>query len=206
MKPYNLFAGEFFKRISLYVLVLIPAAAICQTKRTSCEKLKNGTFYLYPSDINKRYQAVRKGSIQIETDLDTGDTAILKIEWPRECTYTLQYVSGTKQRSKEEDDFWASHKITFDIVETGKDFYIFKGYVEDEPSFPTLQDTIWLKLPAYKTSFPSTFNPPASKYGQTSNLLPEGEIKTLLAEEQLSKSAIICKPLFHTWETRVEYH
>ena len=155
MKPHNLFAGVLGRGF-LYILLLIPAAAICQTKRTHCDKLKTGTFYLFPSDLNKHYQAIRKGSIQIETDLDTGDTAILKIEWPRECTYTLQYISGTKQRSKEEDDFWANHKITFDIVETGKDFYIFKGYVEDEPSFPTLQDTIWLRLPAYKTSFPST--------------------------------------------------
>ena len=183
MKPHKLFAGAL-GRVLVYILLIIPAAAICQNKKTNCDKLKNGTFYLYPSDLNKHYQAIRKGNIQIEMDLDTGDTAILKIEWPRECTYTLQYVSGTKQRSKEEDDFWANHKITFDIVETGKDFYIFKGYVENEPSFPTLQDTIWLKLPAYKTTFPSTFNPPEFKYGNTFNSPPKGGVKNLSQTEK----------------------
>ena len=47
----------------------------------NCEDIKNGVFYSYPKNVSKQYQLTRKGDIQKETDLITGDSSIWKVTW-----------------------------------------------------------------------------------------------------------------------------
>ena len=99
-------------------------------KQISCEQFKKGLFELH-SEVNNSISLIdRNDSIQTETDLSTGHIVKTRIKWTSNCDYELLYIS---QLNNSEDSIgfsMQSKPLKTTIVQTHKDYYIFKSTME----------------------------------------------------------------------------
>jgi len=111
----------------------------------NCEDIKNGVFYSYPKNVSKQYQLTRKGDIQKETDLITGDSSIWKVTWLNDCSYSLAYISGSVKITNEMKTFAESHNLVTKIETITGDFYSYHIYIDKVAGKYLLADTIWFQ-------------------------------------------------------------
>lgn len=124
-----------------------------------CSEVKEGVFYSNPNNSNDQWRSERKGAMQTEINLVTGDTSTWQVSWENDCQYTLKYLSGGKQLKKEETAFLKEHSIVFAINAVTSDYYIISQYIDKAGNIPFMIDTMWrreIKHPTDKRLFSLT--------------------------------------------------
>ena len=110
------------------------------SKQTGCERFKTGRFELHSKLDNSISLIERNDSIQTETNNKTGHVVKARIKWTANCEYALTYFAQTTNSSDTIVPFVQSRPLKTAILQTGKDFYIFKASMEGTNA--TLVDTL----------------------------------------------------------------
>jgi hypothetical protein len=132
------------KSLMLFLLIL-PYTSVTIAQIKTCKELKEGVFYSYPKNSSKQYQLTRKGDIQTEKDLSTGDSSLWKISWLNDCTYSLYFISGSAKLTDESRTFAKAHSLITKIESTTDDFYSYHIYIDKVAGKYLLADTIWFQ-------------------------------------------------------------
>lgn len=131
-------------RIFLVIsLVLAQFAVKAQEVRESCPEIKDGTFYSYPANSNDQWKSERAGDVQKEINLVTGDTLFFKVNWEKNCSYTLKYQSGGKKLKREELEVLKQYAFVFTVSAATPDYYVSASYLESAKNYPVAFDTMW---------------------------------------------------------------
>ena len=133
---------EKLNRIIIFTLcVLLLSFAI---PNTQCDLFKNGRFHYYSKDSKAHYVVIRKDSLQSEIDTKTGDTSFWKIKWLSNCEFHCSYISGTKNRSKEDQDFYEKSTLQFSILQTSTRYYVYDALFKSGLFTRQFNDTMWV--------------------------------------------------------------
>jgi hypothetical protein len=116
------------------------ASCASANKQSNCENFKAGRFELHSEGDNSVLLIDRNDSIQTETNKSTGHIVKARIKWIGICEYDLTYFTQTTNSSDTIVLFVQSRPLKTRIIQTGKDFYIFKFSMED--TNVTLVDTL----------------------------------------------------------------
>lgn len=111
------------------LLIMILAFGVSLAKSGSdlkCKGFKTGKFTLTDKTIAGKYIIERNDSLQIEIDLNKGDTSKYKVTWVNDCEYQLHILEGRDEIM----DFYRGKTLTIKIIETYKDSYKFEGSLE----------------------------------------------------------------------------
>jgi hypothetical protein len=125
--------------IFLTVAVFIFGSYTSETKIDNCKTIHKGEFYFHPKSSNKKYKIIRDGKIQKEITISTGDTAVYKINWIDDRTYTLDHISGgvkIPEGMKRPEIYTRFENIT-------TDYFLFKSCLDSLNSKYCLKDTMW---------------------------------------------------------------
>lgn len=123
--------------------VLFPFVLLGQSNKVDCQKVKEGTFYFYPSNTKLKYVIIRGDSIQEEIDYKTADTTFWKVYWQNDCTLKLGFIRKTQPISDGERYFYNSHITVIKIMDVTKDYYTFKGGLDSISTLKSISDTLW---------------------------------------------------------------
>lgn len=102
----------------------------------NCERFKIGRFQTRSEYDNSISIINRNDSLQIETNLTTGNITKAHIKWISNCQYDLIYISS----SDSFNSYVKSHILKTVIIQSKKDYYIAKSSMEGIDL--TLVDTI----------------------------------------------------------------
>src|SRR6185503_14870070 len=134
--------------ISSYLpLLLVMVLSPVDKEFSDCGQYKFGKFYVYNKVNNQRINIERKDSLQIETNLESGDITVMKVNWVGECEYELLFnyitpkeVSKSK-RSQNVVETSANIPLRIKILSGTDQYYVFEA---SKQGFKPLQDTVWL--------------------------------------------------------------
>ena len=132
------------RNIAVILLAVLLPGFILGQKKTKCKKVKTGNFYFYPAKSSNTFLISRNDSLQKEINLQTMDTSFWKLEWKTPCSFTLTFLKKTGKVSEEERTFLKSNRTVIEILEITKDYYVFKGWL-DNVTAPSITDTLWMK-------------------------------------------------------------
>ena len=136
----------------LILSLILPQLSNAQKKPANCDRIKSGTFYLYPQNSSEYYEWRRDCDKQFEKNLVTGDTTVYSIQWANDCDYTIKMVK-TSEHLKPEDKAWlAEHSYYHEIVTMTDDYYVAKGRADKRSGKMLREDTVWFKAKADYTS------------------------------------------------------
>lgn len=125
--------------LSLAATLLLTSCASSR-KHADCKKFKTGRFALHSEVDNSTSLVERNDSIQTETNKTTGHVVKARIKWTANCEYELSYFEQTTNSSDTIVPFVQSRPLKTTILQTGKDYYIFKSSMEG--TNVTLVDTL----------------------------------------------------------------
>ena len=132
-----------FCTVTLFFLLSLNICK-CQDKAI-CKELKSGIFNSYPKNSSDHYLINRSDEFQKEVNTKTGDTVLWKINWISDCTYSLQYISGSEKVTPELSEFYKQHKVVYQIQIATADYYIFKASADKASNTVFQTDTVWMK-------------------------------------------------------------
>ena len=137
---------HFLSRIRAIVFLIITFTFLGETQtKVDCSALQLGVFYNYPKNSAEKYVIYREKYIAREYDLVKGDSAIWRIDWKNNCTYSLKYISGNDKKTPEVAEFLTKHIFVYTIESVTSDYYVFNGYVDKVKGDILLSDTMWFK-------------------------------------------------------------
>src|SRR5688572_16431082 len=87
-----------------------------------CSKFRNGVFYIPATDKLTECRIDRKDKIQKESSADMSSTAIFKVKWLDDCTYTLTPTKKTLKNLYPDQP--KSAQLTVTITEVRENSYI----------------------------------------------------------------------------------
>jgi hypothetical protein len=93
---------------------------------TTCRDFKTGKYVLIDDKINGKYLIERNDTLQIEKDMNTGNTSKYRVTWVSDCEYHLAIIDGPEDIM----NFFRGKILTIRIVETYRDSYKFEGQLE----------------------------------------------------------------------------
>ena len=102
-----------------------------------CERFKTGRFETHSEIDNTRSLIQRSDSLQIETNLETGNITKAYIRWTSNCEYELLYISSSPDSINE---YIRAHPLKNIILKSNSNFYIAKSMMEGIDL--TLTDTV----------------------------------------------------------------
>lgn len=112
-----------------------------------CGQYKFGKFYIYNKVSRQRINIERKDSLQVETNAETGDITVMKVNWVGDCEYELLFnymtpkeVSKAK-RSQTVVETSANIPLQIKILSGTDNYYVFEA---SKQGFKPLRDTVWL--------------------------------------------------------------
>lgn len=129
--------------IGLLSIFIFTHTSFCQNKALTCSDIKNGIFHIYPKNSPDHFVDIREGEFVRETKVNSGDTSLYKINWLNDCTYSLQYLSGTEKMTGEMLKFFKKHKLVYEIPSLTNDYYVYKGHIDKTSNLPISIDTVW---------------------------------------------------------------
>lgn len=137
--------GRFVIFSSLLLLAIFCLSFIDKPV-ADCNQYKFGKFYIYNKVSKQRINIERKDSLQIETNVETGDITIMKVNWKTECEYELFFnymtpkeVSKSK-RSQTVVETFTDIPLRIKILSGTDSYYVFEA---SKQGFKSLKDTIW---------------------------------------------------------------
>jgi len=111
----------------LLILIILFSSVFftgCVSKYNNCTEIKTGSFYYYVKPNYGEYLILRSDTIQKEILVSKKDTAIWKIKWINECTYSATFISSNSPMSETESYFYAKYIGITEIISINKDYYI----------------------------------------------------------------------------------
>ena len=113
----------------LIKIVLLLCFTTSFSSAQDCRSLRVGKFRLDDPEFKLRTVIERTETLQVETDLDTGDTITSTIEWPDDCTYVL---TATKTTDKSEQaQFLIGKRLVVEITGIENEKILFNCSIED---------------------------------------------------------------------------
>ena len=135
------------------VLLLISCSLIAAAQqKLTCKDLHEGTFYLYPKNTDLSFTTVREGNLLHETNLTNGDTALEKVKWEDDCTYSLTLLDMNGANQQQVRSLMKKHKLLFTIHDIGDDYYTFTSYFDKPSALTLVTDTAWFHAKTNLTS------------------------------------------------------
>jgi hypothetical protein len=134
---------KLMRKIFLFLFLtatFLVTSCASSRKQADCEKFKTGRFELRSELDNSITTIERNDSIQTETSNKTGHITKARIKWIADCEYELTYFAQTTNSSDTIVPFVQSRPLKTTILQTGKDYYIFKSSMEG--TNVTLVDTL----------------------------------------------------------------
>jgi hypothetical protein len=130
------------KTIPFHLLITTSIVVSCASanKQTDCERFKTGRFELHSQVDNSISIIERNDTIQTETNTKSGSIVKARIKWRANCEYELTYFAQTKNTSDTIVPFVQSRPLKTTILQTDKNYYIFKSSMEG--TSVTLVDTL----------------------------------------------------------------
>ena len=135
------------KIFSSLSLLFIVGLSFLSKPPVDCSQYKLGKFYIYNKISKQRINIERKDSLQIETNAETGDITIMKVNWVGDCEYELLFnymtpkeVSKSK-RSQTVVETSANIPLLIKILSGTDIYYVFEA---SKQGFKPLRDTVWL--------------------------------------------------------------
>lgn len=128
-------------------LLFVAAISIPGKSGSDCVRYKFGKFYIYNKASKQRINIERKDSLQIETNTETGDITVMKVNWTTNCEYELLFnyttpkeVSKSK-KSQAEVGIPANIPFRIKILSGTENYYVFEA---SKQGLKPLRDTVWL--------------------------------------------------------------
>jgi hypothetical protein len=115
------------------------------TAVNDCSKVKYGTFYFYPENVQNGFTIIRERNIQKEINLTTSDTTFWEVKWKNACEFNLKFIRKSRPISNDEKAFYNSHISVVKILKATKEYYVFNAGLDSLNSTNALTDTLWLK-------------------------------------------------------------
>lgn len=82
----------------LYLLLIIVLSLLaCKDEPKTCEDFHLGTFEITNNDVQYAARIERVDSLQIETNLNTGEVTKAIVKWDNICNYQLTYIESTSE-------------------------------------------------------------------------------------------------------------
>jgi hypothetical protein len=133
--------------ISLFGAAIIALSFYDKPLMQDCDKYRTGKFYIYNKATKQRINIERRDSLQIETNEQTGDITVLKVNWTGPCEYELLFNYMTpKEISKNKDiqrifDANGDLPLQIKILSGTDNYYVFEA---GRRGLKNLRDTVWL--------------------------------------------------------------
>lgn len=102
-----------------------------------------GVFHIYFSTSGIHCIVSRDDQTQKEVFDGTADTLIWHINWLNDSDFTMQYVTGSGPRTREQEKFYKKHKLYYHLQPGGKDFCIYTETVDKPDGSFVQKDTLW---------------------------------------------------------------
>jgi len=128
-------------------IIVIALISFGKTAKQNCDKYKTGKFYIYNKANKQRINIERRDSLQIETNEQTGDITVLKVNWIGPCEYELLFNYMTpKEVSKDKNiqrifDSNGDIPLQIKILGGTDSYYVFEAA---RKGLKNLRDTVWL--------------------------------------------------------------
>ena len=97
--------AKFFTSVLLF-LILLTVSSSLSSSDFDCTSIRTGIFFQYKNGNQLYSTVIRQDTLQTEINTQTGDTSYWKIRWTDNCTFSCNYISGFKSKSKEELNFY----------------------------------------------------------------------------------------------------
>jgi hypothetical protein len=128
------------------ILILYLTSSCNSTSQIlECDKFRNGEFYLKLKLDNSTYSIKRNDSIQVESNIATGESVTSKIKWTGPCEFEMLFLSQSNDSPDSIIKFLQDKPVRSRIIKIGKSYYVFESRT-DNINF-TYTDTMWLGRP-----------------------------------------------------------
>jgi len=127
--------------------VIIVFSGFNKTAEQNCDEYRTGKFYIYNKVNKQRINIERRDSLQIETNEQSGDITVLKVNWTGPCDYELLFNYMTPKEVSKDKNVQRIYDANGDIplqikILSGTDsYYVFEAGRRD---LKNLRDTVWL--------------------------------------------------------------
>ena len=138
---------QLSQSILLFGTIIIVFSGFGKTTKQNCDMYKTGKFYVYNKANKQRIDIERRDSLQIETNEQTGDITVLKVNWTGPCEYELLFNYMTpKEVSKNKDvqrifDANGDLPLQIKILSGTDNYYLFEA---GRRGLKNLRDTVWV--------------------------------------------------------------
>ncbi len=112
--------------MKFFLLSGIISLIVLGFKQPDCSNFKTGKFKIVDVSINDSFIIDRTDSLQIETDLKSGEISTFRVHWLDDCNYTLTIVKGPPSVMQ----FYFLKTLRIQIIETFTDGYKFKASLD----------------------------------------------------------------------------
>jgi hypothetical protein len=135
------------KSLLLISGIIIVFSGFSKTTEQNCDRYKTGKFYIYNKTNKQRINIERRDSLQIETNEQTEDITVLKVNWTGPCEYELLFNYMTpKEVSKDKNvqrifDSNGDIPLQIKILGGTDSYYVFEA---GRRGLKNLRDTVWL--------------------------------------------------------------
>ncbi len=134
--------AKFFT-ITLSFLILLIIVSFVSSPEFDCSKIRTGTFFQYKNGNQLYSTVIRQDTLQTEINSQTGDTSYWKIHWTDNCTFSCNYISGFKSKSKEELDFYNQSTLVFKVKTMNDEYYNYDAELKFKSQSMSFSDTLW---------------------------------------------------------------
>ena len=138
---------QLLKSVLLAGATIIVFSFFMKTTDQSCDMFRTGKFYIINKINKQRINIERKDSLQVETNVETGDITVMKVKWSSSCEYELLFNYMTPKDVSKSKDIQRVVETSVNIplrikILSGTDtYYVFEARKE---GFQNLRDTVWL--------------------------------------------------------------
>ena len=131
----------FFSALLFVILMTVTSAQ--SLPDFDCTAIYTGRFFQYKKENQLYSTIVRQDSLQTEINTQTGDTSYWKIRWTDNCTFSCNYISGLKSKSKEELDFYNQSTLVFKVKTLNAEYYNYDAELKFKSQSMSFSDTLW---------------------------------------------------------------
>jgi hypothetical protein len=115
----------------ILIVTILATLAACNNTPTAeqCKVFTNGKFTIsIPSKQGLLYFDIyRQDSIQTEVEKNTQDTAVFKLKWVNDCTYSLELIATNIDVQHDVN----ARKMRTSIIQTSNNYYIYKHTMQN---------------------------------------------------------------------------
>ena len=134
--------AKFFTSVLLF-LILLNVSSSLSSPDFDCTSIRTGIFFQYKNGNQHYSTVIRQDTLQTEINTQTGDTSYWKIRWTDNCTFSCNYISGFKSKSKEELDFYNQSTLVFKVKTLNNEYYNYDAELKFKSQSIFFSDTLW---------------------------------------------------------------